>query len=131
MGEGGRDEAATTHCREDSNGYPATGGLWTSVGHNPLSALGTGREVRQDLRDHFGLLDNTGICHDCKVLPCLRRIRHKTNKAPTARSPITIVGPPFSLTLPTGPPDTPPQRIRGPPGGREKQLLVPPPAITT
>ena len=94
------------------------------MGHNPLSALGTGREVGQDLCDHLGLLDNTGICHDCQVLPCLRRIRHKTNKAPTARSPITIVGPPFSLTLPTGPPDTPPQRIRGPPGGREKQLFV-------
>ena len=45
-----------TRCPEDGNGYPL-GGLWAWVGHNPLSAVGTGREVGQDLRDQLGLLD--------------------------------------------------------------------------
>jgi len=45
-----------TRCPEDGNGS-ALGGLWAWVGHNPLSAVGTGREVGQELRDHLGLLD--------------------------------------------------------------------------
>jgi hypothetical protein len=46
-----------TRSPEDGNGCPL-GGLWAWVGHNPLSALGTGREGGQDLRDPLGLLND-------------------------------------------------------------------------
>jgi hypothetical protein len=36
-----------TRCPEDGNGYPA-GGLWAGAGHNPLSAVGTGRLNESD-----------------------------------------------------------------------------------
>ncbi len=56
-----------TRCRDDGNGYPATGGLWAGVGQSPLSAVGTGREMREDLLKGLGLLE--GESHEFMTVP--------------------------------------------------------------
>ena len=62
-----RRYAATTRCRENGNGYPA-GGLWAVVGQSPLSALGTGREMGQDLLDDLGLFNEGDDPHRAATL---------------------------------------------------------------